>query len=80
MLTDLIDIACTHGEDQIVVGTCLQQEVLDGVKGREVVAFGSFAADIVCQIFTVDAEGIGLPGCIYVCKDNHISRARASEN
>ena len=51
MLAHLINVAGSHGKDQIVVGTCLQQEVFDGIKGREVVTFRSFAADVVCQIF-----------------------------
>ena len=77
MLAHLINVAGSHGKDQIVVGTCLQQEVFDGIKGREVVTFRSFAADVVCQIFAVNSESICLPGCIYISKDNHISQSQS---
>ena len=69
MLAHLINVAGSHGKDQIVVGTCLQQEVFDGIKGREVVTFRSFAADVVCQIFAVNSESICLTGCMYISKD-----------
>ena len=77
MFAYLINVAGSHGKDQIVVGTCLQQEIFDSIKGREVVTFRSFAADVVCQIFAVNSESICLTGCIYISKDNHISQSQS---
>ena len=76
MFSDLINVACAHGDHQIVVVTFFQKKVFNGIKGWEIIAFGSFVTDIICQIFTVDSKGIGLTGCIYICKYHHICQCK----
>ena len=76
MFAYLINIAGTHSYQQIVVGTCLQQVIFDGVKGREEVTLRAFFADIVCQIFHMDAEGVCLTGCVHIGQYNNVCQGK----